>query len=56
MQVDQAEQLRDAWARKGNPPCSHPSTDKEYFLGMDSGDRVCTTCGANFPMGKRPFR
>jgi hypothetical protein len=42
MQFEEAERLRKAW---GNKPCDHPTTEKEYMLGMDSGDKVCTTCG-----------
>lgn len=26
-------------------PCDHPKTEKEYYLGSDTGDKVCTTCG-----------
>lgn len=58
MQMQKAQGLRDAWARKGNPPCKHPSLDREYHLGADTGDVVCTTCGqtwwSNDP--KRPDR
>ena len=46
MQATKAEALREAHKRKGNPPCPHPDTAKEYNLGMDMGDRVCTTCGS----------
>ena len=48
MQAEEASQLRDIWARKGNPPCDHPELDKEYYLGAQSGDYVCTTCGKCF--------
>ena len=54
MQASKGAELRRAWEAKGNQPCKHPETDKEYYLGSDSGDRVCTTCGAIFPMGRRP--
>jgi hypothetical protein len=45
MQSDDARQLREEWARKGNSPCDHPELDKEYYLGSGTGDYVCTTCG-----------
>jgi hypothetical protein len=45
MQARKAAQLQAAWAKKGNPPCEHPNLDKEYTLGADTGDVVCTTCG-----------
>lgn len=54
MQMSKAEQLRRAWAEKGNPPCEHPQLDREYYLGADTGDYVCTTCGTVFPDGKVP--
>lgn len=49
MQSDEAARLQQAWIAKGNPPCSHPETSKEYFLGSATGDRVCKTCGADIP-------
>jgi hypothetical protein len=42
MQHEKAQRLRKQW---GNEPCDHPSTEKEYYLGSDTGDKVCTTCG-----------
>jgi hypothetical protein len=45
MQMAKANELREAWAAKGNPPCEHPSLDKEYHLGSDTGDVVCASCG-----------
>ena len=45
MQMDKAIELRKAW---GNKPCSHPNFDKEYHLGSDTGDYVCTSCGRSF--------
>ncbi|WP_319229677.1 hypothetical protein [Draconibacterium orientale] len=29
-------------------PCSHPHFEKEYILGFDTGDIICTRCGAVF--------
>jgi len=42
MQHSKAQSLRMAW---GDKPCNHPETDKEYYLGSDTGDKICTTCG-----------
>ena len=51
MQAVKAEALRKNWAEKGNSPCSHPEVDKEHDLGADTGDEVCTICGADGPRG-----
>ena len=51
MQLAQAAALRRNWEAKGNPPCEHPEVDKEYDLGADTGDEVCTTCGTYGPRG-----
>ena len=32
----------------GNKPCEHPKLEKEYYLGSDTGDYVCTTCIESF--------
>ena len=48
MQADKAKQLRDAWAAQGSSPCDHPELAKEYILGSNTGDKVCTTCGEDF--------
>ncbi|MFE0601664.1 hypothetical protein ACFW2T_14270 [Streptomyces sp. NPDC058892] len=45
MQFDEAVRLQHAWEAKGNPPCEHPFTEKEYYLSESTGDNVCTTCG-----------
>ncbi len=42
MQLEKAKNLREQW---GDKHCDHPSTEKEYFLGSDTGDKVCSTCG-----------
>lgn len=31
--------------REKQEACSHPSTSKEYYLGSNTGDRVCDHCG-----------
>ena len=51
MQLAKVALLRKAWKAKGNPHCDHPSVDKEYDLGADTGDEVCTICGASAPRG-----
>ena len=48
MQADKAERLRRQWIAKGSPPCEHAHLDKEYMEGMDTGDKVCITCGESF--------
>lgn len=45
MQMKEAAALRKSW---GDRPCSHPTLDKEYHLGAQTGDVVCTTCGQAF--------
>ncbi len=45
MQASAADSLRHRW---GGKPCAHPELDKEYYLGSQTGDLVCTTCGALF--------
>lgn len=42
MQLEEAQELRIRW---GDKPCNHPSITKEYYLGTNTGDYVCTTCG-----------
>ena len=46
MQPDGADRLRKRW---GNKPCEHPSTEKIYDQGTDTGLYVCLTCGKIFP-------
>jgi hypothetical protein len=48
VQMTAVAKLREAWAAKGNPPCDHPRVDKEYYLGSQTGDKVCLVCGG-FP-------
>jgi len=45
MQFDKAKSLREEW---GNKPCDHASFEKEYYLGTDTSDYVCSTCGETF--------
>jgi uncharacterized Zn finger protein (UPF0148 family) len=45
MQARDAAGLRREWGEK---PCNHDHTEKEYHLGMHTGDYVCTMCGRDF--------
>ena len=49
MQMEKAKRLRERWGAKGNPTCDHPELDKEYYLGAQTGDYVCISCGESFP-------
>jgi hypothetical protein len=42
VQMKEVIKLRKAW---GDKPCDHPNFEKEYDLGAQTGDYVCTTCG-----------
>jgi hypothetical protein len=45
MKADEAAELRENW---GDKPCNHDHVEKEYYLGAQTGDYVCTTCGRDF--------
>jgi hypothetical protein len=49
VQNDEAKKLAAEWsARVAKDPslvCHHPLIVREFFLGGDTGDKVCTTCG-----------
>ncbi len=45
MQAREASHLRKMW---GDVPCDHDHVEKEYDLGSDTGDLVCTQCGRTF--------
>ncbi len=36
------------WQAAGSPPCDHTNRDREYDLGMHTGDTACLTCGESF--------
>lgn len=40
--MKEALELQREW---GDKPCDHPQVVKEYHLGTQTGDRVCTKCG-----------
>lgn len=48
LQMKEAQELRKEWERKGKPPCKHEKLEKEYYLGTQTGDKICTTCGETF--------
>jgi hypothetical protein len=48
MQMYDAFRLQKEWEEKGNPPCEHENIEKEYYLGTQTGDKVCTKCGKTF--------
>ncbi|MFE3471344.1 MULTISPECIES: hypothetical protein [unclassified Streptomyces] len=48
MQAAEAAKLQQQWKAKGSPPCEHPQLEREYHLSMNTGDKVCTTCGEDF--------
>jgi uncharacterized Zn ribbon protein len=37
----------------GDKPCVHPSFEKEYYLGADTMDFVCSSCGAEFTRNEK---
>lgn len=44
-------QMTDAMVLKksgGDKPCDHPELEKEYYLGANTGDFVCSQCGQSF--------
>ncbi|MHC2832611.1 hypothetical protein [Bacillus sp. F9_6S_D1_P_5] len=45
MQSVEAAKLRKEWKEKGSPPCSHPHMEKERNESGLTGDKICTTCG-----------
>jgi hypothetical protein len=50
MQFDKTNELRESWGKK---TCSHPHLEKEHYLGSDTGDFVCTTCGETFSKAQK---
>jgi hypothetical protein len=45
MQYDEAARLRTEW---GDKPCDHNRVEREYYLGVQTGDWICATCGEEF--------
>lgn len=54
VQYETVMRLSKEWAERGNPPCSHPDIETEYYLGSSTGDVACTTCGEDWPKSRRP--
>ncbi|MEV0569674.1 hypothetical protein [Dactylosporangium sp. NPDC050588] len=48
MQSDRASELRARHRAAGSPPCAHADLAKEYYLGAQTGDYICTACGREF--------
>lgn len=48
VQFAEANKIEARWIAAGSPYCEHPNIDKEYDLGMDSGDKRCLSCGDTF--------
>lgn len=51
MEANDAEALREAWAKKGGPPCPHDVREKEFYLGSDTSAEICVACGKSFWRG-----
>jgi hypothetical protein len=49
IQSKEAAEKRKQW---GDKPCDHPSFAKEYYLGAQTGDKVCVQCGESFSPGE----
>jgi uncharacterized protein with PIN domain len=51
MEADDAEALREAWAKKSGPSCPHDVREKEFYLGSDASAEICEACGKSFWRG-----
>lgn len=51
MEVTRALELARRWKETGKV-CTHPNIVIETHRGSKTGDKVCTTCGQDFPLGK----
>jgi hypothetical protein len=52
VQLGKVAQIEREWKAAGEPYCEHRRYDKEYYLGADTGDLVCLTCGETWPRGE----
>ena len=50
MQFDEAIRLRESWQGKS---CNHLSIEKEYYLGSDTMDYICSQCGKEFTLAEK---
>lgn len=48
VQMNQVARIRRQWEQAGRPACAHKELDREYYLGSNTGDYVCVTCGETF--------
>ena len=48
-----ATAIRRRWTETPTA-CSHERTEKEYYLGMQTGDVVCMDCGITWWWNKPP--
>jgi hypothetical protein len=48
VQMDRVAQIRQQWEASGRSPCAHSDFDREYYLGSNTGDYVCISCGESF--------
>jgi hypothetical protein len=53
VQMDEADSVRRQWEQAGRPACAHEKLDREYYLGSNTGDYVCLTCGETFSPAER---
>lgn len=57
IQNSKAREIAANWKRKKekNPElkCEHKNLEKEYYLGTDTGDYVCTECGEAFTKAEK---
>ena len=44
MQFEKAKRLAESTTEEQKKNCNH-AYEKEYYLGADTGDRVCSKCG-----------
>ncbi len=54
VQTAEAEEIRQRWIERGRPECSHEHKDKERYLGSDTGDWACLSCGLTWPRSEDP--
>lgn len=48
VQMDDAAAIRRRWEQAGRPACAHEKLEREYYLGSNTGDHVCLSCGEDF--------
>ena len=44
MQFEKSDSLKNATTKEQKESCDH-SFEKEYYLGAQTGDYICTKCG-----------